>query len=72
VLFFLLARRQRHYALLAAIFLYGAAMWFSTVALNQHYIIDLLAGAGVAYIAYWFSERLPLSGNLTTSKTANL
>ncbi len=60
VLFFLLAFRKRKALRLTAIALYGAAMWFSTVALNQHYLIDLLAGAGFALAAFWLSERLPL------------
>lgn len=73
VLFFLLAWRQRNVRLLAAIAIYGAAMWFSTVALNQHYIIDLLAGAGFAVAAYWAGERLPgrLFANQAASKSTN-
>lgn len=60
VLFFLLALRKRNTWLLAIIALYGVAMWFSTVALNQHYIIDLLAGAGIAFAAFRFGESWPL------------
>jgi hypothetical protein len=71
VLFFLLAMRRGNFRQLAAIALYGAAMWFSTVALNQHYMIDLLAGAGVAYAAYWLSERLPYSAPSIADRSGN-
>ncbi|MEW6127100.1 MAG: phosphatase PAP2 family protein [Acidobacteriota bacterium] len=58
VLFFLLALRQRNFSLLTGIVVYGLAMWFSTVVLNQHYIIDLFAGAILAFAAYRLGERL--------------
>ena len=32
---------------------YGCAMWSATVVLNQHYIVDLLAGALLAVVAWW-------------------
>jgi membrane-associated phospholipid phosphatase len=61
VLFFLLAWRQRNHWLLTLIAIYGAMMWAATVVLNQHYIIDLLAGAAAALTAYglvlWFAKR---------------
>jgi hypothetical protein len=73
VLFFLLALRKRNNLLLAIIALYGAAMWLSTVALNQHYIIDLLAGAGFAFAAFWFGEscRFPRLANPSASQSNN-
>jgi hypothetical protein len=37
--------------------LYGGAMWASTVVLNQHYVIDLFAGALLALVA-WLVEPL--------------
>lgn len=33
--------------------LYACAMWIATVVLNQHYVIDLVAGALLALIAWW-------------------
>jgi membrane-associated phospholipid phosphatase len=58
VLFFLLAWRNRKPWLLTVIAIYGLMMWASTVILNQHYIIDLLAGALTAFAAYKLSEWL--------------
>jgi len=52
VLLFLLARRNSRRAILVALALYGSAMWAATVVLNQHYVIDLLAGALLAIAAY--------------------
>ncbi len=43
------------YAGLAAI--YTASMWFACVFLNQHYIIDLLIGAGLALLAIPLSRQ---------------
>ncbi|HQR39093.1 MAG TPA: phosphatase PAP2 family protein [Blastocatellia bacterium] len=57
VLLFLLAWRERRTAWMVFVVCYGAAMWVSTVVLNQHYIIDLLLGAGVAVVAFVVSER---------------
>ncbi|MCI0489725.1 MAG: phosphatase PAP2 family protein [Blastocatellia bacterium] len=51
VLMFLLALRDRHRAMIMAFALYSAAMFITTVILNQHYIIDLLAGGAVAVLA---------------------
>jgi hypothetical protein len=59
VLLFLLAWRERaRMRWLVAIGAWGAAMWYATVALNQHYVVDLLAGAVVAAAAVWISDRL--------------
>ncbi len=52
VLLALLALKDRSRWIVAAFALYGAAMWTATVMLNQHYIIDLLAGAILA-VAAW-------------------
>jgi membrane-associated phospholipid phosphatase len=57
VLFFLLAWRTRNRWHLISIAIYGAMMWFATVVLNQHYIIDLLAGAAAAFAAYTLAAR---------------
>jgi membrane-associated phospholipid phosphatase len=57
VLALLLAWRGRNRWLLAALSFYCASMWIATVLLNQHYIIDLLAGALLAVIAWLFVER---------------
>jgi hypothetical protein len=51
VLLGLLAGRRRP-AWFVAIVGYGALMWFATVALNLHYVIDLVAGAGAAAVAW--------------------
>jgi inositol phosphorylceramide synthase catalytic subunit len=57
VLLFLLALKDRGGRKLAALGLYGAAMWAATVVLNQHYIVDLLAGGLLAVAAHWFAGR---------------
>jgi membrane-associated phospholipid phosphatase len=31
-------------------------MWVATVILNQHYIIDLIAGALLSVIAWWIAK----------------
>ena len=64
VLLFLIVWRERRAAWLAAIATYGAAMWTSTVALNQHYVIDLVAGAAVAVVAFFLTELLQRRGIL--------
>lgn len=62
VLFFLLAWRGRRRWLLTLIAVYGLMMWFATVVLNQHYVIDLLAGAITAFAAYQIAARLTKTG----------
>lgn len=65
VLLFMLAWRDRSRRQLTAIALFGAAMWAATVLLNQHYVVDLVAGAAVAALAWWLTERLPRWGILS-------
>ncbi len=60
VLLLLLLWRERSRRALAAAAVYGSIMWVATVALNQHYIVDLVAGAAVAWLAYVLSERIGL------------
>ena len=57
VLLFLLALKDRGRWALAALALYGACMWTATVVLNQHYVIDLMAGGLLALAAYWLMGR---------------
>jgi membrane-associated phospholipid phosphatase len=52
VMLLLLALRNRNRWTILAIAAYGIAMWGATVILNQHYIIDLLAGALLAFLAW--------------------
>ncbi|HEY3130562.1 MAG TPA: phosphatase PAP2 family protein [Acidobacteriota bacterium] len=52
VLLLLLARRNGNLSTQAAIWIYIATMWISCVVLNQHYLIDLIAGA-LAALAAW-------------------
>jgi len=65
VLLVLLALRDRNKRLLGALVIYALAMWAATVVLNQHYIIDLIAGgllAGAAWQAgEWRARRARLS-----------
>ena len=61
VLLVLLLRREVSRLVLAAFALYGAAMWCATVVLNQHYIVDLMAGALLA-IAAWRVCGPPMGG----------
>jgi hypothetical protein len=56
VLLALLAVRERDRRLLVGLIIYGLAMWCSTVMLNQHYIIDLVAGGLLACAAWWMGE----------------
>jgi inositol phosphorylceramide synthase catalytic subunit len=62
VLFFLLAWRNRKSWLLILIAVYALMMWFATVVLNQHYVIDLLAGAVAAFAAYKIAPKLSKIG----------
>jgi len=60
VLLLLLSIKDRSRVRIALLSVYTAAMWITTVVLNQHYIVDLLAGAVIAAIAWWFARnRLP-------------
>lgn len=58
VLLVLLALRDRSRVIIALMILYGAAMWAATVILNQHYIIDLIAGAVIAIAAWLLAPRI--------------
>ncbi len=58
VLLVLLAIRDRSRLIIALMILYGAAMWAATVILNQHYIIDLIAGAIIAIAAWLLAPRI--------------
>ena len=60
VLLFLFALRHERRFWLAPIALYGGAVWASTIALNQHYVVDLLTGAVAAagvFLAVMHAER---------------
>jgi hypothetical protein len=57
VLLFLLALKDRGRWKPAALALYGVAMWTATVVLNQHYVVDLLAGGLLSLAAYWVMGR---------------
>jgi len=51
VLLLMLGWPQRSRLAVVFVIAYGVLMWAATVALNQHYIIDLLAGAMLSVIA---------------------
>ena len=53
VLLLLLFPRKRNRLALAGIGVYACAMWTATIVLNQHYVIDLVAGALLALAAWW-------------------
>jgi membrane-associated phospholipid phosphatase len=53
VLLALLLPKKKNGLVLAGIVLYACAMWTATVVLNQHYVIDLVAGALLALVAWW-------------------
>jgi len=55
IAFFAYRRLRRGLVPLVA---YPVLTWFAAVYLNQHYIIDLIIGAGYAFIAYQIVERL--------------
>jgi inositol phosphorylceramide synthase catalytic subunit len=57
VLLLLLALRNRSRGMILSIALYLVAMWTATVVLNQHYIIDLVAGAALAAVAWILAAR---------------
>jgi membrane-associated phospholipid phosphatase len=56
VLLLLLSLKERNRLVVILLSVYAVAMWVTTVVLNQHYIVDLLAGAVVAVIAWWFAR----------------
>ena len=53
VLLLLLFPNKGNRLALAGVGLYACAMWIATVVLNQHYVIDLVAGALLAVAAWW-------------------
>lgn len=57
VLLLLLGPQNRNRLALTAIAAYGCAMWTATVVLNQHYIIDLVAGALLAVAAWRVAKK---------------
>jgi hypothetical protein len=57
VLLLLLFPRKKNWLAMMTLAMYGCAMWAATVVLNQHYIIDLVAGAVLA-VAAWRVEAL--------------
>ena len=58
VLLLLLFPSKRNGLALAGIGVYACAMWIATIVLNQHYVIDLVAGAILA-LAAWWAARYP-------------
>lgn len=54
----LLTTKTRSRLMMAMIVIYGTAMWTATVLLNQHYIIDLMAGAIIAFVAWNLAPRI--------------
>jgi membrane-associated phospholipid phosphatase len=52
VLLMLVNWKSSRPAAIAAIAAYGAAIWMATVLLNQHYVVDLIAGAALAALAW--------------------
>ncbi|HEY9231005.1 MAG TPA: phosphatase PAP2 family protein [Blastocatellia bacterium] len=56
VLLVLMAWRERRRLMLGALMVYTLAMWTATVVLNQHYVIDLLAGGLMAGAAWHIGE----------------
>ena len=56
VLLVLMAWRERRRLMLGALMVYTLAMWTATIVLNQHYVIDLLAGGLMAGAAWLIGE----------------
>ena len=56
VLLLLLGWRRRSRFSLPILGAYGCIMWIATVVLNQHYIVDLLAGALLSALAAWAAK----------------
>ncbi|HWP43762.1 MAG TPA: phosphatase PAP2 family protein [Blastocatellia bacterium] len=65
VLMLLLARGGSRLAT-GTLFVYMLAMFASTVVLNQHYIIDLIAGSAVAVAAWWMATLKRRKGEVPT------
>lgn len=61
VLLMLLVPRKGNRLVLAGIALYACAMGTATVVLNQHYVIDLVAGALLAVAAWWAARNPSLA-----------
>lgn len=61
VLLFLLCSGKRKRGIRFGIVVYSCAMWTATVVLNQHYIIDLMAGAVLAVAAWRVSGSSPVN-----------
>ena len=55
-----LPKRSAKRLVVAMLIAYGAAMWAATVLLNQHYLIDLMAGAVIALVAWKFAPQIRL------------
>jgi membrane-associated phospholipid phosphatase len=55
VLLLFLALRDRGRSVVAGLAIYAATMWAATVILNQHYVIDLLAGVPLCILAWRFA-----------------
>lgn len=66
VLLVLLAWRKQPWPVVAVLVVYAVSMWAATVMLNQHYVIDLIAGgllaAGAFSISEWQMRRTRLTG----------
>ena len=56
VLMFLLFSKRGTRAGRTGLVIYGVAMWTATVVLNQHYIVDLIAGAVLAFVVWWIES----------------
>jgi inositol phosphorylceramide synthase catalytic subunit len=67
-LLFLLGLRDRSRKALELILVYGVAMWAATVMLNQHYIIDLIAGALIAIAAWQITPRIKYPARIEQSE----
>jgi membrane-associated phospholipid phosphatase len=65
VLMILLALKDRNPLVITALAVYAALMFASTVVLNQHYIIDLLAGALLAWLCHLAFGRIRRLRRLT-------
>ena len=67
----LMLERKSGWRVLTSIAIYCAAMWASTVALNQHYFIDLAAGMAAAFAAYWIGGAIGLRAAADDSDRAD-